>query len=166
MRKLYSPNDEETRREVTGDKHCQETYRSWEMEKRVVTGEAGGGQRRQQDSCTSSCRARGTQALQMPWGVEEAGDTATTEVRGTGLWYVEQPIPKQQTCSQRYIPSWRVQSKASKAGASASNIGVLMWCRLTANLPRDQPRLTLKYEKKMIIRHLGKKVSGINKRYR
>ena len=57
---------------------------------------------------------------------EEAGDTAATEVRGTGLRHMEQPIPKQEACSQGYTPSWRVQSNASRAGAAASNTRVLV----------------------------------------
>lgn len=103
------------------------------------------------------CRTRGAQALQTPWGAEEAGDTAAAEVRGTGLRHMEQPIPKQEACSQGYTPSWRVQSNASRAGGAASNTRVLVWCRLTANLPSDLTSLTLKYENKTIIRHLEKK---------
>ena len=134
--------------------------------RKEVTDDVGGGQRRrQQDSCTPSlqnqrglrpCRHREGQRQEtqppLKWG-GRTGGTRNSQFPAAGL----QPGVR---------PQMEGSVQCLQSRGFASNTGVLVRCRLTADLPPDLTSLTLKYEKKTIIRHLEKKVSGMNKRYR
>lgn len=107
-RKVYS-NDEEDRSEATIDIHVQQIYGSWEMEKRVVTDEGGGGQwvnpKWEGTEKSAYYPSRTISGLRESMGldsVEEAGGTAMVEKRN-GQHYMEESIPKQ------HLPNWRVQ---------------------------------------------------------
>lgn len=107
-RKVYS-NDEENRREATIDIHIQQIYGSWEMEKRVVTDEGGGGQwvnpKWEATEKAAYFPSRTISGLRESMGldsVEKAGGTAMVEKRN-GQQYMEQSIPKQ------HLLNWKVQ---------------------------------------------------------
>lgn len=153
-------------RAVTADKHCQGTSTGAEKWRKEWWSLTKWVEDRGEGSKTAAhhpCRTRGAQALQTL--VRGRGGRRQPPLKwggpACGTWNSQ--FPSRRLAARVHL-SWRVQSNASRAGGAASNTRVLVWCRLTANLPSDLTSLTFLNMKRKRSSDIWKKVSGMNKR--